>query len=209
MLPLIADETSFIKSTTTYRKIKAEIDKIRVIDSHEHLPPDNIERKRVPDFFDLVLMDYTGADIKTIGNTFHQDRRYLDRELSVEERWASFQPIYERLKHTGYMRCLKIGIKKTYDIEITGASSIERLNESMKNLYRPGMYTKILEEFGHIDGVLVCRPWIRLNTDLYPDFFRFVRVFDSEITFHKPEDVHRLGERYDISIHNLEDLEIV
>ncbi len=62
-----AQEASFIRSTATYKRIKAEIDMLRVIDNHEHLPTDNIERKRAPDFFDLVTVDYTGADTFIFG----------------------------------------------------------------------------------------------------------------------------------------------
>ncbi len=205
---LTSREISFTKSTKTYQRIRAEIDKIRVVDNHEHYSP---EKSRIeswtPDFFNLVLDDYTGSDIQNIGNTFSDDKKYLNKNLSVEERWDSFQPIYERIKNTGYMRCLRLGIKAVHGLEITDASSIKKINQSMKKLYQPGVYKKVLHDLGKIDWVLVYRQYSHLDKNAYPDFFRVVRYFDRLIVFTEPDDLYQLEKRYGVSIHFLEDLE--
>jgi hypothetical protein len=126
---LKADETSFIKSTTTYKRIKSEIDNIRVVDTHEHLKPESFRvNEGKPDFFSMILSDYPGGDIGNIGNTFDYDKIFLDKTLSIEERWKSFKPIYERIKNTGYMRCLRLGIKKAWT-GFTNRGSTQRLSE--------------------------------------------------------------------------------
>ena len=209
-LNLTAKDTSFTKSTETYKRIKAEIDKIRVVDDHEHYSTEKFRiEKWTPDFFNLVLDDYTGEDIRNIGNTFSDDKKYLDKNLSVEERWASFRPIYERIKNTGYMRCLRLGIKKVHGLEITDASSIKKINESMKKLYKPGIYKRVLHDLGKIDWVLVYGDYKYFDQDAYPDFFRMVRYFDKLIFFTKPEHLYDLEERYGVSVHFLEDLETI
>ncbi|MBN2409872.1 MAG: amidohydrolase family protein [Candidatus Aminicenantes bacterium] len=205
---LKAEETSFIKSTAAYKKIKSEIDKIKVVDNHEHIKSEPFRVKEgKPDFFDLVTSDYTGADIGNIGNTFGHDTKYLDETLSIEERWASFKPIYDRIKNTGYMRCLRLGIKKIHGIEITDASSIKKINESMDRLYQPGIYTRTLRDLGKIDYVLVYRSSGHFGKDDYPDFFRVVRYIDSVIIFNHPQDIYKLEEQYRVSVHSLDDLE--
>lgn len=206
---LTAEETSHIKSTGTYKRIKSEIDKMRVVNDHEHLPPEKIRVKAIPDFFGMVMRDYTGADIRNIGNTFPHDAKFMDKSLSVEERWASFFPIYERIKNTGYMRCLRLGIKKVHGIDIKDADSIKKINESIKQIYQPGIYRKVLHDLGKMDYVFVYRDYEHLEQDAFPDFFRVVRYIDNAIVFNKPEDIYKLEERYQQAIHSLDDLEKV
>lgn len=204
---LNADETSFIKSTATYKRIKSEIDKIRVVDNHEHLKPESYRvNEGKPDFFSIVLRDYTGGDIRNIGNTFCHDKKYEDETLSIEERWESFKPIYERIKNTGYMRCLRVGIKKVHGIEITDASSIKKINERMDRLYQPGIYTRTLRDLGKIDYVLVYKSYDHYDRDEFPDFFRIVRYIDKMIVFTELQDIYKLEELYQISVHSLDNL---
>ena len=205
---LKANETSFIKSTATYQRIKSEIDKIRAVDNHEHLKPEAFRvNEGKPDFFSMLLRDYTGGDIANIGNTFDHDKKFLDETLTIEERWKSFEPIYERIKNTGYMRCLRLGIKKIHGIEITDASSIKKIDESMNKLYQPGIYTRTLRDLGKIEYVLVYRGYEHFDRDAFPDFFRIVRYIDRLIIFTKPQDIHKLEEHYQIFVHSIEDLE--
>jgi len=204
------EETSFTKSTKTYKTIKAEIDKIRVVDNHEHYPTEKFRTEEwTPDFFNLVMDDYAGADVRNIGNTFSHDEKYLDSNLSVEERWASFRPIYNRIKNTGYMRSLQLGIKTVHNLEISDASSIKKINESMKKLYKPGIYKRVLYDLGKIDWILVYLQYKKYNPNDYPDFFKVVRYFDRLIVLTKPEDLYDLEERYGVVVHNLEDLETI
>lgn len=156
-MDLSSKEISHIKSTGTYKRLISEIDKIRVVDDHEHLPPEKIRVEEVPDFFDIIMEDYTGADIRNIGNTFSHDEKFLDKSLSIEERWTSFLPVYKRIKNTGYMRCLRLGIKKVHGIGIQDADSIKKINASIKKLYKSGIYRKVLHDLGKLDYVLVYR----------------------------------------------------
>lgn len=206
-LVLSAEEVSAIKSTSTYQRIKSKIDQIRVVDVHEHLPPEKNRLDPVPDFFDQVLRDYTGADIGNIGNAFSHDQKFRDKSLSIEERWASFLPIYDRIKNTGYMRCLRLGFKKVHGIDIKDADSIRRINESIVRLYKPGIYRKILFDMGKIDYVLTPKTYDHLDRDAYPDFFRIARYIDRILVLEKPEDIETLEKRYHQAVHSLDDME--
>lgn len=213
---IYASETSYIKSTKTYKTIKAAIEKIKIIDSHEHLRPERYyqgrgarsEQTRIPDFFDIAGYWSVESDISNIGNTFSHDERYLNKSLSTEERWNSFLPIYSRLKNTGFMKSVRIGIKKVHNIEITDAASIEKINESLKKAYKPGMYKRILQDIGNIDCVLIYGIFERgFPKEDFPDFFRGVRYIDPAIIFTMPEQIYEFEERYGINVHNLENLE--
>ena len=208
---LNAQEIFSIKSTNTYKRIKSAIDKIRVIDCHEHLWTEKrLLSRGTPDFFDVVLRSYVRTDISIMGNTFPSNKKYLDKSLSIEERWNSFLPIYDRLKNTGYMRGVQIGLKKVHGIDVVDASSIKKINESLKKTYKPGIYKKILYDLGKIDCLLTNRDWVEgYPADDFPFFIKGVRNFDNLVLLLTPEEVHKIEKRYDHSIRRLEDLEIV
>ncbi len=210
MSPSLAEETSYTKSTETYKSIRQAIERIRIIDDHEHLLPEKVLiQNGAPDFFNLVMGFYVGADVNNIGNTFPHDRRFRDRSLSVEERWESFSPVYERLKNTGYWRAIKLGFKKVHGIEPKDAASLKKIISSMDNLYKPGLYKKVFYDLGNMDCLLVYRIYKELDEDWYPDFIKMVRYIDNVIIFTKPEDLYDLEERYDVAIHSPEDFETV
>jgi predicted TIM-barrel fold metal-dependent hydrolase len=193
-----AQESTYVKSTDTYKRIKAAIDKIRVVDTHEHLRGEPGYLNHGPkDFFDLVGDYY---------NT--KDKRYLDATLSVEERWQSFEPLYKMLKIRNYVWSIKTGIKKIYGIDITDAQSIKKINEAMKKQHTPGIYTRVLHDIGKIDYVMVHSRWKEgLPKKDYPDFFRGGRVIDKMVTFDDIEDTFRFAQHYGVEIRCIDDLE--
>ena len=204
-----AQETTYIKSTNTYKRLKAAIDKIGVVDTHEHFPSESrYSKKGPPDFFNIFMSSYVRSSLNTIGNTFEWDRRFLDESLSVEQRWESFKPVYERMKNTGYIQCVRIGIEKVHGIKITDAASIKKINKSIKKLYKPGVYKKVLYEMGNIDCVLNYNKFARgYKQSQYPDFFRGVRGFTKMTVFNRQRDVYQMEKKYGIFVHSVDDLE--
>ena len=133
---IYAAEIGYVKSTQTYKNIKAAIDKIGIVDTHEHFRTEEGMIKKQPDFFKLVDNGYSDVDALVAGNTFAHDDKWKNEKLSVEERWQSFLPTYERIKNTGYMQALRIGIKKIHGIELTDVESVKKINESLKKVYQ-------------------------------------------------------------------------
>jgi predicted TIM-barrel fold metal-dependent hydrolase len=193
-----AQESSYVKSTDTYKRIKAAIDNIHVADTHEHLRGEPGYLTHGPnDFFSFFDNDY---DTK--------DKRYLDPNLSVEQRWQSFEPIYKLLKNKNYIWSLRTGIKKIYGIEITDARSIKKINEAMKKQHTPGIYNRVLHNIGGIDYVIVHARWKDgLPKKDYPDFFRGGRVIDKMIVFDDIEDTRKFAQHYGVEIRCVDDLE--
>ncbi len=208
---LSAEEVSYLKSTEAYKKIKSAIEQIRIIDDHEHLPPESVLLKNgAPDFFDIAVSTYVESDISIIGNTFPHDDRFLDKLLPMEERWKSFQPLLARMKNTGYWRSTALGLEKVHNIKIKDAQSVEKINKSLEKIYRPGIYRKILYELGKIDCVFIYEEWDKgFPAKDYPEFFRGVRYIDDAIIFTMPKHVYDLEKRYHTSIRSLDDLEKV
>ena len=205
-----SDDASPIKSTQCYKRIKAAIDKIRVVDSHEHLKAENLTTTNPPDVFNIIVNNYVASDIKAMSNFAKQNKDYLNRSLSMEKRWQAFEPIYEKIKNTGYMRCVRIGIKKVHGIDLKDADSAIKINESIKRLYKPGLYKKVLYEQGGIDYVInYIHKTQKFDKTGYPDFFRLVPVIDDKTEFTNPQDVNLLEKEYGASIKTIDDLKEV
>ena len=205
---IYAAEIGYVKSTQVYQRIKAAIDQIGVVDSHEHFRTENDLIKRQPDFFKIVEGGYARVDAMVAGNTFAHDEKWKDEKLSVEERWQSFLPTYERIKNTGYMQALRRGIKKIHGIELTDVESVKKINGSLKKVYQPGAYEKILHQMGKIDCVLAYDKFDRgFDKSRYPAFFRAVRSFDRLVLFTSQKDIEWMEKSYGIPIHNVDDLE--
>ncbi len=201
-------DTAYIKTTQTYKNIKAAIDKIGIVDSHEHFRTEKDLIKKQPDFFKLVDNGYSDVDATVAGNTFAHDDKWKDEKLSVEERWQSFLPTYERIKNTGYMQALRVGIKKVHGIELTDAESVKKINESLKKVYQPGLYEKVLRGIGNIDCVLDYDKFDKgFDKSNYPSFFRADRSFDRLVLFTSQKDIQWMEKNYGIQIHNVDDLE--
>lgn len=205
---IYAAEIGYVKSTQTYKNIKAAIDKIGVVDTHEHFRAEEGLIKKQPDFFKLVDNGYSDVDAKVAGNTFAHDEKWKDEKLSVEQRWQSFLPTYERIKNTGYMRALRRGIKKVHGIELTDVESIKKINESLKKTYQPGAYEKVLHETGNIDIVLNYDKYDKgYDKTKFPTFFKAVRSFDRLVVFTSQKDIEWMEKSYGIQVHCVDDLE--
>ena len=110
------------------------------------------------------------------------------------------------------MRCVRIGIKKVHGIDLKDAESAVRINESIKKLYKPGFYKKVLYEQGNIDYVIKVTSSNKkpdFGKTEFPNFFRLVPNIDSKVEFANPEDVNLIGKEYGVSIQNIDDIKIL
>jgi len=205
---IYAAEVGYVKSTQTYKNIKASIDKIGIVDGHEHFRTEKDLIEKQLDFFKLVTNGYANVDAMVAGNAFPHDEKWKDENLSVEEKWQSFLPTYERIKNTGYMQAILIGIKKVHGIELTDLESVKKINESLKKVYQPGAYEKVLRKIGNIDCVLTYDKFDNgFDKSNFPGFFRAVRSFDRLVVFTSRKDIEWMEKNYGIQIHNVDDLE--
>jgi len=202
-------EESFIRSSDVYKRISKAIDKIKVVDGHEHIRSEaDVLKDGPPDFFKIFISAYVRTDIKSTGNTFANDEKFLDESLSVKQRWKSFAPVYARLKNTGYIRSTKIGLEKVHGIEIKNAESINKINASIKRLYKPGVYKKVLCDLGNIDYVINMAKYpAGYEKDKFPPFFRGVRAFEQMVIFTSQDDIYQMEKQYGIRVHSVDDIE--
>lgn len=205
-----------VLSTDEYKQIRAYLDEIPIFDGHEHLAPPKWLKENVQDFYGLVTSNYNGSDIKIIGGAFEHNKDYMDTSLSAEQRWASFEPIYERLRNTGYWRQSVYGIEMVHGITFTGPEDIPAINESIRRVYESGtVYEDFFRDKYNIRYSLVYTGWRdgypehHWNAKDYPGLLRPVRYIDWMVQFKDyvaGDDLRALGEMYDMELKGPDDL---
>ncbi|MGZ4160111.1 MAG: amidohydrolase family protein [Neobacillus sp.] len=128
--------------------IHEEINKIRIIDGHEHIDPMEIRKKNKVDFFGLL--HYLDSDLITAG----MKRGILSRDstISDEEKAEQFLSFFHKTKNTTYARTLKTAVHDLYGMDDWSVNGILTLNEKVLAATNDEQwYPKVLKEKSGID----------------------------------------------------------
>jgi len=99
-----------------YDEIKGHVDRIRLVDTHEHLIP---ERERLNSDVDVLatfFSHYASSDLQSAGMTEGELRKIRDPKVPLEERWEVFEPWWEMIRNTGYARTVEIAARDLYGV---------------------------------------------------------------------------------------------
>jgi len=136
------------KTQEIAKKIRAAIDGIRIIDTHEHLDTEKEFIREHADFGRLFL-HYANSDLISAGCPPEDiERLKNDPQLSPAEKWQLIEPYWQFIRGTGYGRCLEIAIRDIYGLEGLSADTVQILSERMSQSRRKGFYREILDRAG-------------------------------------------------------------
>jgi len=142
-----------MRYTPTEAKLMSELKQLRVIDAHEHLPP---ERLRLAEHTDALTFfrQYTRLIMFSAGLDEQTFMRMHDPELSLDERLAIFEKYRDLIRASSPARAAYIALEKFYGEEDVTRENFEAITGKMQALYRPGLYQKVLVEQCGIQAVL-------------------------------------------------------
>lgn len=160
--------------STARDDIREYIAKLRIIDTHEHLPPFESQRDLQTDLLKEYLFHYYNRDLISAGLSFDLYRQAVDTTIPIRERWQKIEPFWKASRFTGYGRCIRLALEGLYGIGELSGETIEEANETFKESLRPGHFRRVLSEKSNIATILLdaaCRE---------PDrqFFRSVERLD-------------------------------
>jgi uncharacterized protein len=181
------------------------IDRIEAIDTHEHILPEGERTAAAIDFFTLashyVLDDLTSAGLPA------DTRAELGREdVPARKKWELFAPWWRFVRGTGYGRALEIAIRDVYGVERVDASTLETLNDRIRERNRPGLYRDVLKTRARLRYCVNDEYWQPRPTRVDPEFFVLARKFDWFVAPITRAGVGRLETLADRSITRLQDL---
>lgn len=129
------------------------MEKLEVIDAHEHLPPEAGRTELDVDIFTL-FSNYTAGDLSVAGMSARDYYSLFDRDIPVEKRWQTFLPYWEKIRFGSYARAVLISAAKFYGCDNISEKTYRKITEAMKAANKPGIYEHILKKTCNIQTVL-------------------------------------------------------
>ena len=180
----------------------AAVDAIPLVNTHEHIIP---EQERVAldvDFFTLAG-HYAINDLISAGLSGDDLRLVRDESAPVERRWQAFEPFWNSARFTGYGQALRIAIRDIYGVENISGDTLATINERIRAKNQPGLYEDILIRRSNIDYSVLDDYWNAAPVAPNPKFFVYARKFDRFVSPQSAKDIRALEELTDVSVTNL------
>jgi predicted TIM-barrel fold metal-dependent hydrolase len=159
--------------------LRAEVDAIRVVDTHEHLVEEAVRLANGNLDFATLFESYASQDLVSAGMPPADWERCARAETPQGEKWRLFEPHYRAARNTAYIRAAEIAARDLYGIEELRADTAETLTQRMRERNRPGVLRWILCERSGIEVAQVnsmdveddaeASPFFRQQSD--PDLF--------------------------------------
>ena len=144
-----------------------EMRQIPVIDTHEHLPPENDMVSRRADVFTRLYCHYSITSAITSGLKIEQMELH-DTGIPLDERWHRFRPCLDAIRDTGYARAAQAAARELYGIADINDDTYVEISERLQEGNTPGLYQRILGEKCGAEVVLNQADWthplVRRNT---------------------------------------------
>ena len=210
-----------------FEELRGEIEKITLMDTHEHFI---LEEERLDLPLDLFYLfpHYASSDLISSGMPHSLLEEIRSGELTLEEKWQKFQPYWLRIKNTAYAKVLKIIAQDLFEVEDINEKTYRTLSERISSSNKIGWHSKILRDKANIgccivtflgQGKIYAPPSRiedklnsldqKLNMRIPPlglEMLKPVGVFDGLIGIWNLGQIRRLEREYDINIHTLDDL---
>ena len=177
-----------------------------IIDSHEHIPRYEGERKVGEDVIkEILAFYYIRSDLIMAGMPLKLLDKYVcDVSRPLLERWNILEPYWKLTSHTGYARVIKLFAKDLYGIDHIGRDTIEKLNEAYCKANKPGHFREILKEKCNIEYCVVDR--FEMDNDKEDrSYYRGVYRPDIFISPKSKNQIEEAGNDVGMVVENLDD----
>ncbi len=188
----------------TLNTIKNTVNKIAIVDTHEHLMPphDATARKRID--FGVLFTHYASSDLISAGMP-PEDVRILNSVFSDDwpprRKWQLTAPYYELTRNTTYMRVLRTSVHDLYNINDLSQDTVDELSSKINAANHPGRIREVFN-LANID-VAMNQWWDHPITSRkpYPDIF----IYDMTDGFSSMKKLDALKEDSQMDVSCLED----
>lgn len=157
-------------------RLLAEIDKIAIIDTHEHLtlPHQLAEMGRFD--FGWLFRHYLNSDLVSAGMPQSDVDELIsaDSKLSPLEKWRLVEPWFRAISGSGYWHCIQIAMRDLYGIEDLSADTVGPLSDKMDAVNRDTWTREVFDRAG-IEIALEQNLWLdtAYPKQAYPDIFLY------------------------------------
>jgi len=145
-----------IKLTGLAEQLRREIDKIPVIDCHEHLPT---EAQRLEKTIDVMTLfsHYCVGDIEAAGLLQGDPQNEVfDASKPLMPRWRKFKPYFEAIRHGSYAYPALTYVREVLGIDGIGDDTVEEITARLQADNKPGVYKKLIQDLCGIEKSIQC-----------------------------------------------------
>lgn len=139
-----------MKRDDLYRRLLAEINEIRLVDTHEHLISERARRRQKVDLFSW-LVHYSSTDLVSAGMEPATLDVVRDPAVDQDERWALLNPYWRQVKNTGYAQVLLRAARELFEVPDIDESTWRLLSDRIAGSNREGWYHHVLKDRGNIE----------------------------------------------------------
>ena len=191
------DRRHFLTVTATapalLRRLSAEIDKLEIVSSHEHLLWEKERIDAKADFYTLVS-HYLANDLVSAG------------AADAPKSYAEFAPWWKASRLTGYGQALRIATRDLYGEEPASAAAVARISAKMAAANKPGLYQSVLKDKARIRYSVLDDYWHGDPMRPDPQFFVPARKLDWYCSARQAPDIKKMEEVTGVSIGNVAEL---
>jgi predicted TIM-barrel fold metal-dependent hydrolase len=201
------EETS-VQPTELSRRIRAEVDGISLIDTHEHLISEPVRLRQKIDLFHWFT-HYASSDLVSAGMSMQTMESLPDPARTLHERWLEFAPFWKAARTTGYGRTLLLAARDLFDTPDINEATYEGLSEKISASNHEGWSEHVLKERANI-ALAILHPLPDFDPtpleDIDRRLYRPVLVMNEFIEPCSRVELDTLGQKTDVAIHALDDL---
>jgi glucuronate isomerase len=187
--------------TVADERLTELIEEIELVDTHEHLMP---EQQRLASKIDLFYLfpHYASSDLVSSGMPTKVLDMVRDPEVPLEERWQLFEPHWKHVRTTAYGRALILAARGLFGIHDINEETYRELSEKISRSNKAGWYRYVLKEEARIKVSLECGG----TTNVDKEFFAPVINFEAFLVPRTRGDLESLENQMGLSLHRLDDL---
>ena len=145
----------------------AEMEKMPVIDTHEHFFGEQVWLQEQADVFTRLYCHYSTTSAITAGLKMTKAQLH-DTSVPIEERWRRFRPYLDLIRDTGYARTAQAAARALYGVDDITDDNYLELSERLQADNTPGQFERVLRDRCNIEVVLNQADWphpmVRRNT---------------------------------------------
>lgn len=197
-----------METTELYQRIDAEIERIALIDTHEHLVDERTRLGQRVDLFHLFA-HYASSDLVSAGMPEGTLERLRNPDIPLDERWAEFAPVWHNTRHTGYGRALLLAVRDLFEVEDINEETYQELSARISASNRGGWYHHVLKERSNIH-VAILDPLEDLDPTPLEEtdrrFFAPVLRVDEFLKLCDRVGLDAMEEKTGVALHSLDDL---
>lgn len=156
-------------------RIKAAVDSVRMIDTHEHQVSEKYWLENEYSLFSWFIQpwfpQYAGGDMVSAGLSYADLEKLRDKSMPMDKRWELVSPWWPFARTTGFGQSIRLAARDIYGVDAINDSTWAELNRRIIDSHKPGHYRRVLYGMSGIDVIILDRN-VRADPYVHSDFVK-------------------------------------